>query len=102
MLCDSPEMLAAYVRSGRWATVATQTLGSMFEGRLVAVPVSRPKGESVGLVTAGREVMAPLVHAFLESVHDPAMVAEVRKKLAGAKRFRRARERDAVGAGRDS
>jgi DNA-binding transcriptional LysR family regulator len=64
---NSTIALIAHVQTGRWASVVpTKLAGLVLAGGLVAVPIVEPEAEHlVGVVTARRDPLTPLVEAFL-------------------------------------
>lgn len=64
---NSTIALIAHVKTGRWASVVPTKLAGLFlVGGLVAVPIVEPEAEHVvGVVTARRDPLTPLVAAFL-------------------------------------
>jgi DNA-binding transcriptional LysR family regulator len=64
---NSTIALLAHVQTGRWASVVpTKLAGLVLAGGLVAVPIVEPEAEHlVGVVTARRDPLTPLLEAFL-------------------------------------
>ena len=65
---NSTIALIGHVLTGRWASVVPTKLAQMFTGgdRLRAIPIVEPEAEHVvGLVTARRETVTPILTAFL-------------------------------------
>lgn len=64
---NSTIALIAHVQTGKWASVVpTKLAGLLLAGGLVAVPIVEPEAEHVvGLVTARRDPLTPLLAALL-------------------------------------
>jgi DNA-binding transcriptional LysR family regulator len=96
---DSPSVVAAHVKTGKWSTVLPQTLVSSLTPThgLRAVAIAPPGDqETVGFVTLKTTPLPPTVHALMELAHEPTMVEEIRAMLANhiaymPKRIRRNR-----------
>jgi DNA-binding transcriptional LysR family regulator len=64
---NSTIALIAHVQTGKWASIVpTKLAGLLLAGGLVAVPIVEPEAEHlVGLVTARRDPLTPLLAALL-------------------------------------
>jgi DNA-binding transcriptional LysR family regulator len=88
---DTPEIVAAHVNTGRWSTVLTQSLAALLNRNigLRALPLSGAHNhEAVAFIAAKGHRLPGRVNAFLESAHDPEVVAAIRKRLATHKHLR--------------
>lgn len=67
---NSTIALVAHVKTGRWVSIVPKALAQMFTaaGDLVALPVTDPEAEHlVGLVTARRDPVTPMVQALIDA-----------------------------------
>jgi DNA-binding transcriptional LysR family regulator len=93
---DSPSVVAAHVKTGKWSTILPQTLVSSLTqiSGLRAIAIA-PLGdqETVGFVTLKSEPLPIAVHALMELAHEPQMVKEIRAMLADYSTYAPKRER---------
>ncbi|MDE1176859.1 MAG: LysR family transcriptional regulator [Edaphobacter sp.] len=88
---DSPAVLAAHLRSGKWSTVLPQSLAGTMDrvAGLRAVSIKKTPAEqaNVGFVTARKDPLPQPVHALMELAHSAEMVTEIRAMLAAYQRL---------------
>lgn len=72
---NSTIALVAHVMTGRWVSVVPKALAGMFtlSGELAALPLTDPEAEhTVGLVTARRDPVTPMVQALIDAAERMA------------------------------
>ncbi|GGG95703.1 LysR family transcriptional regulator [Silvibacterium dinghuense] len=82
---DSPSVLAAHVRSGKWAAILPQSLAGALtpSPKLRAIPLRKSAATeaNVGFVTTRLTPLPAPVHAFMELAHSPKVVSAIREML---------------------
>ncbi|HSF64262.1 MAG TPA: LysR family transcriptional regulator [Paracoccaceae bacterium] len=72
---NSTIALVAHVKTGRWVSIVPMALAQMFTaaGDLAALPITDPEAEhTVGLVTARRDPVTPMVQALIDAAERMA------------------------------